>query len=127
MIKKNGKVVGTRPEQLFDEFQLAQGLGLVHDVELPFTDNGTRYVFQLDFARPTDSTFDIDFEIDGAAYHSSDIQLKKDAWKDAVKNRHGLKVVHVPASVCERVHWDYLRASVNRAILSKEATVKIAG
>jgi hypothetical protein len=122
MIAKQGKSVGTRPETLFDQFQRSRGLGLVMNVSLPFHDAGARYDFQLDFAS---SALDVDYEIDGKEFHSSDRQVRKDAWKDGVKNAHGLKVVHVPAILTERHWWEYLEREIRRALASEERTVYI--
>jgi hypothetical protein len=125
MITKRGLVVGTRPERLFNEFQLDRGLGLVWNVTLPFSGGGMRYDFQLDFARPTESGFDVDFEVDGKAFHSSERQMRKDAWKDRVKNAQGMKVIHIPAILCEKVWWDYLDRAIARALLDPQPTVRI--
>lgn len=124
-IDKHGRTWGTLPERNFDAFQRSIGLGLVMNVSLPFNDDGRPYDFQLDFARPTDESFNIDFEIDGKAYHSSDRQARKDHWKDEVKNRQGLKVIHVPAILTERHWWEYLEKEITRALLSKEGTIYI--
>jgi hypothetical protein len=131
MITKRGLVVGTKPERLFDSFQKEQGLGLVWNVTLPFVTTDSegariRYYFQLDFARPIEpSGFDVDFEVDGKAFHSSDRQVRKDAWKDSVKNKQGLKVIHVPAVLCEHIWWPYLAREIARALISKEPTIYI--
>ena len=126
MIARNGKTWNTRPERRFNEYQVSRGLGLVQNVSLLFTDidmEGARigYDFQLDFARPTDHTYDIDFEIDGKGHKD-----KADRWKDGVKNRQGLKVIHIPGVLTERKWWAYLDKALNAAMLSSDATVYIA-
>lgn len=125
MIAKNGKVWNTIPEQRFAKFVSMKHLGLVQNIDLPFADEGVHYDFQLDFARRTvDGGYDIDVEIDGPN-HDSDIMHQKDLWKDWVKNRQGLKVIHVPAELTKRKWWDYLETELNRALLSPKGSVYI--
>lgn len=127
MIDRNGKAWNTKPERLFNEFQLTRGLGLVQNRSLPFSDGGIHYRFQCDFLRPIDHptmTYDVDFEIDGP-HHDSQINRNKDIWKDDIKNRAGLKVVHVPAELTNRKWWGYLDKEIARALLSSLGSVYI--
>ena len=126
MIARNGKTWNTRRERRFNDYKISRGLGLVQNVSLPFVDvdlEGARirYDFQLDFARPSDSTYDIDFEIDGKGHKD-----KTDHWKDGVKNKQGLKVIHIPGVLTEKKWWAYLDNALNAAMLSTDATVNIA-
>lgn len=112
MISKHNKVWNTEPERFFNSYQILRGLGLIQNVTLPFTWEGQRLSFQCDFVTPN---HEIDFEIDGAKYHSSVRQQQKDKWKDGIKNGGGLKVIHIPAEICRKKWWPYLDAQIHRA------------
>jgi hypothetical protein len=127
MISRAGKIWNTEPEQRFNEYQLSRGLNLVQNKTLPFVAENRagqlqRYDFQCDFLRPMEPTgFDIDFEVDGKGHKE-----KNDPWKDAVKNKAGLKVIHVPGEFTKRKWWAELDKALNAALLSKDATVNLA-
>ena len=126
MITRQGKAWNTEPERNFDDYQRDRGLGLVMNRSLPFAAENRegvmqRYDFQCDFLRPTDTTFDIDFEVDGKGHKE-----KNDYWKDKVKNRAGLKVIHIDGELTKRKWWPELDRAINAALLSKEPTVRIA-
>ena len=120
MIARNGKKWNTAPERNFEEYQRSRGMGLVQNVNLPFG----AWVFQLDFAHPFELGWDVDYEVDGP-YHGSDIQQAKDSWKDALKNRQGLKVVHIPAILTNKKWWPYLDEMLPKALLSVSPTVYV--
>jgi hypothetical protein len=117
MIARNAKFVDTEPERMFDAYQKSRAMGLVQNVVLPFTDEALHYEFQLDFARPFDGTYDIAFLIDGP-YHQTARIGRKDAWKDRVMNRQGLKVVHIPSELTSKKWWGYLDGEIAKALLS---------
>ncbi|MDE1854619.1 MAG: hypothetical protein KGI38_12865 [Thaumarchaeota archaeon] len=125
MISRQGKAWNTEPERNFDLYQKSRGLNLIMNRSLPFVAENRegvnqRYDFQCDFLRPTDESFDIDFEVDGRGHKE-----KNDPWKDAVKNRSGLKVIHIDGELTKKKWWDELDRAISRAILSKEPTVRI--
>ena len=125
MIQRNAKLSQTLPERQFNAYQESRGLNLIQDRRLPFDENGIHYDFQCDFLRATDESYDVNFEIDGEEFHSSPIQLRKDAWKDKIKNAHGLKVIRIPAILTQRRYWPYLDSELPKALLSKEKVVRI--
>jgi hypothetical protein len=126
MISRAGKVFNTACERRFDEFQRERGLGLIQNRTIQIRSANKEgidmsYTFQLDFARPDDSSFDVDVEIDGDG-HSS----KNDDWKDAVKAGAGLKVIHIPGELTKPRWWDYLAQEYDRAIMGIEKVVYIS-
>ena len=128
MIARNGKRWNTKPERQFREFGERFGMGLIQNRSLPFTDGVLHYEFQCDFLRPIDRpdiTYDVDFEIDGP-HHDTDINRNKDIWKDDIKNKAGLKVIHVPAELTKRKWWDYLNREIEKALLSPLGSVYIS-
>ena len=128
MIARNGKKWNTLPERQFKKFQEHYGLGLIQNVNLPFTDGVLHYDFQCDFLRPVDHptlTYDVDFEVDGP-HHDSDINHSKDLWKDDLKNKAGLKVVHIPAELTKRKWWKYLDGEIRKALLNPFGSVYIS-
>ena len=118
MVMRNGKKWNTKPERLFNEYQESRGMGLVQNVSLPFAGQHETLTFQLDFARPTDHTYDIDFEIDGKGHKD-----KWDRWKDEIKNRQGLKVIHIPGVLCEKKWWQVLDEQLPQAMISPTGSV----
>ena len=113
-------------------------MGLMQDRDFDVSFEGRAFTFQLDFARPLDwesyrvtgfsncgNKYDLDVEVDGRDYHSSDIQRRKDNWKDGIKVAHGLKVIHIPAEICERKWWDYLDSEYTKALESVEGAIYI--
>lgn len=119
MISRQGKIWNTKPEQLFNEYQLSRGLNLVQNHTLPFVAENRQglpqqYDFQCDFLRPTDSHFDVDYEIDGRGHKE-----KNDPWKDEVKAKAGLRVIHVPGVLCEKKWWPYLDRQLPMALLQR--------
>jgi hypothetical protein len=138
MIDRNGKKWNTRPERLFNEYQISRCLGLIQNVNVGMVakDRDGRencFVFQLDFARPKDrdryaatgfhdldAGYDVDYETDGDGH-----KAKNDAWKDEVKNAHGLKVLHIPGWLCEKKWWGNLDAAIPKALASGKMAVNL--
>lgn len=128
MMGLRGKSTHTLPERQFNAYQESRGMALLWDVSLKFVDDddGQEYDFQCDFLRPTDRSYDVDFEVDGEKFHTSSRQMQKDDWKDRLKNRQGLKVIHIPAILTQKRHWSYLDAQIANALLVKQRSVRIA-
>ena len=134
MIQKASKSSHTVPEKAFNAYQESRGMNLYWSKEgesYVFTDRlGEIYDFQLDFIKlknAWDDIIDIDFEIDGSKYHSSDRQMRKDAWKDDIKALRGVKVIHIPAAITAKRFWPYLDAEIKKALESKEMVIHIDG
>ena len=126
MISRNGKVYNTEPERNFKEFARQHGLNVCQNVTLTFhEDGGEVYDFQCDFLVPTEEWFSTDFEIDGP-YHETDRAHRKDLWKDFIKAKRGLKVIHVPAVLTEKKWWPYLDSEIIKALAGKSRSVFIA-
>lgn len=124
----------SKAEVLFNDYQESRGLGLIWGKTLPFYDyeNKSSWNFECDFLNPTDSgSFDIDFEIDGEHYHRTkvvngiQVSAGTDAWKDAVKNANGLKVIHIPAPIVEKKFWSYLDEMIPKARIDRRGSVII--
>lgn len=103
-------------------------MNLVWGCTLPFYDPRSKqtFTFEMDFVHPTNQSYDVDYEVDGEAFHGSIAQQNKDAWKDKIKNEHGIKVIHIPAELTmQKKWWKYLDQMLPKAVLSKEGTVRI--
>lgn len=140
MIDRRGKTFNTAPERNFQAF--------VDFYHLPYKMNESRdfwaenrrgvralYSFQMDFVEfadpsvfttwkvtghvPANATIKEDVEIDGDG-HSE----KNDPWKDGVKNRENIKVIHVPGSMTRRKMWPKLLDFIREARASSDMTVK---
>ena len=127
MIDRANKTWDTDPERNFAEYCKSREILVVQNKTLPFVapnraERLQRYDFQCDFLRPAihGTTYDIDFEIDGKGHKD-----KNDDWKDSVKNRSGLKVIHIDGELVKKKWWGELDRALNAAILSKEPTVRI--
>lgn len=126
MIDRANKIWDTEPERNFAEYCRSREILVVQNKTLPFVApnrQGTlqRYDFQCDFLRPSrQTTYDIDFEIDGKGHKD-----KNDEWKDGVKNRSGLKVIHIDGELVKKKWWVELDKTLNAAILSKDPTVRL--
>jgi hypothetical protein len=109
----------SQPEKDFNDYQESRRMGLIWDKTLPFEAGDARihFDFQCDFLRPTKTSFDIDFEIDGEAFHSSDREKNKDKWKDRIKNEQGLKVIHIAAELTRPKWWSYLDEKIPKALI----------
>ena len=124
MISKQGKVWNTEPERNFQLYQLSRGMGLVQNRSFHVVQNGTPYDYQLDFAHATEEGWDYEVEVDGVN-HDSEINHRKDLWKDFVKAKNGLKVIHVPAVLTEKKWWPYLDSEFAKALTSKSRSIWI--
>ena len=121
---------GTAPslaEKQFNEYQKSRGMNLIWGCTLPFYDpeKGMTYDFEMDFVHPTDQSYDLDFEVDGEAFHGTERAINKDNWKDRIKNDYSIKVIRVPAVLCQKKWWNYLDAMLPKAVLSKQGSVRI--
>ena len=120
MIARANKKVDTKPERQFKAYAESRKMELIQDVKVVCGG----FDFQLDFAHSAYHTFDYEIEIDGP-YHDSGRQLAKSLWKDALKNRQGLKVVHIPAILTNKKWWPYLDQMLPKALLSVSPTVYV--
>src|SRR2546426_11486022 len=135
MIQKAAKSSHTAPERAFNAYQESRGMNLLWDKLLEFVTYDPDYfpiTFQCDFVHFNgislkDEHYDIDYEIDGEKFHSSGRQKRKDDWKDKIKARAGIKVIHIPAAVTAKRYWPYLDAEIKKALESKEMIIHIAG
>ena len=118
MIDRNGRVYDTKPERQFRAFATKFGLRVVQNQTISIAADNQTYSFQCDFLTPNDSGWAVDYEIDGPT-HESDINHKKDLWKDFIKARTGLKVIHVPAVLCNKEWWGYLSKEIDKALKDK--------
>lgn len=139
MIDRAGKAFNTSVERDFQAF--------VDFYRLPYKMNESRdfralnrrlemqtYSFQMDFVEfadpslfstwratgflPFDAKVKTDLETDGKDHKDAN-----DPWKDAIKNRYGIKVVHVPGFLCRRKMWPELKTALNVGLRQKEMTV----
>ena len=83
------------------------------------------YDFEMEFVHPTDQSYDLDFEVDGEAFHGTDRAIQKDDWKDRIKNDYSMKVIRIPAVLTVRKYWKYLDEEIPKAVLSKQGSVRI--
>ena len=138
MIQRRGKQWDTLPERQFKDFNRKHGLGFAQNQSISVSDEGEYYTYQLDFARPLNwrqylitgffepkEGYDVNVEIDGPD-HDSERAHRKDLWKDFIKAKHGLKVIHVPAVLCNPKWWDYLKGQMDKAIAGQSRSVWIA-
>ena len=139
MIQKNKKVWNTQPERNFLEYSRERRMGLIQNVTLNLQWEGRPISFQCDFARPLDWKnynvtgfhdnalgFDTDFETDGAKFHSSMRQMRKDHWKDSIKVASGYKVIHVAGELTERKWWAYLDEHIPKLLAKPMGAYYIA-
>src|SRR5437870_3640855 len=101
MIQKAAKSSHTAPERAFNAYQESRKMNLSWSKENErhlFMDRitGEAWNFQLDFIGSKLGfdgldIIDLDIEIDGSRYHSSDRQMNKDDWKDRIKAESGVK------------------------------------
>ena len=132
MIQRANKKFNTKGERQFDEYQQSRVMGLYHGargegLNLSFYDEVVvkYFEFQCDFLRPRYpglafstsylGSYDVDFEVDGKGHKE-----KWDEWKDALKAKAGLKVIHIPEAVTKEAHWPYLDKQIQKALDSKE-------
>ena len=137
MIQKADKKWDTHPERLFRLFARSHNLAVVQNQSETFVFDDEPYTFQMDFVRPKkwedylmtgfyspEEGFDVDFEIDGPA-HDSEQNHRKDIWKDFVKAKWGIKVIHIPAVLCEKAWWPYLDKEIQKALRETSRSVWI--
>lgn len=123
MISRANKYTNTKGETQFNEYQLSRSMKLRHDVRLSFFDpRAQMFTFQCDFLLanctfPTEvsSCYSVDFEIDGKGH-----KTKWDDWKDTLKVKAGLTVVHIPEPITASRYWYYLDAQIRQALFGTE-------
>jgi len=113
-------------EKKFNEYQESRGMGLEWDNDIDVEDwqTGDKYTFQCDFLHKNDmGEYDIDYEIDGRKFHK---KKTKEHWKDDLKNKKGLKVIHIPAEACvKKQFWAVLDDELPKAVLSEKPIIYI--
>ena len=131
MIDRNGKTFNTSIEQDFQAF--------INEHRLPFKQNESRdfqalnrrlemqtFTFQMDFVEfadpavfpawkatgylPTNAQVKTDLETDGKDHKDAN-----DPWKDAIKARSGIRVVHIPGFLCRKKMWPELKIALDTA------------
>ena len=128
MIKKAGKTFNTSVERQFQAFVDANSLPYKMNESRDFQALNRRlemqcFTFQMDFVEfadpavfpawkatgflPANAQVKTDLEIDGRDHKDAN-----DPWKDAIKSRKGIKVIHVPGFLCRPKMWPDLKESL---------------
>lgn len=118
MIDRAGKKFNTAVERGFQAFTDLYGLPFKMNESRDFQALNRRgqmqtYSFQMDFVEfldlsvfqtwkvtrhlPPNAPVKTDLEVDGDGHVD-----KNDPWKDAVKNRYGIRVIHTPGYLCKK-------------------------
>lgn len=131
----------SRPERLFNDFQLSRNMALLWDrtVDVYDPEEKRGYSYQLDFVEPRPGlvlwdevrkpdSYVVNFQIDGWKFHHTPTQLSRDKWEDEVKFANGLKkVIHIPEAITKPQHWAYLEAKIATARQSDKRAEYIPG
>lgn len=119
--KGNTKLEDTAPEQAFAKF--AKWLGYIVTKGEPVWVEGWR--LRPDFDMKLGRLVEIVILIDGR-YHWTDIQARKDEWRDRLYAKAGKKVIHIDAPlVMHKEYVEYLRQKFLDSILSPEQIIYI--
>ena len=112
--KDNEKFSHTKPEEDFKRFCDSKGYRVEWGVAIWVEGWRLRPDFDMKVAN---NEFVI--LIDGR-YHWTDIQAKKDRWRDELYQKAGKKVIHIDAGLTEERYWKYLADYFLEAITRAE-------
>ena len=139
MITKAGKLWNTTPERQFGDFADRYGLPFKQNESRDFRSLNRRLVmqtftFQMDYVEfedpavfsarkatgylPSTAKIKTDLEVDGHDHKDAN-----DPWKDAIKNRSGIRVRHIPGWLCKPKNWPTLKEALTIAQRQPEMTV----
>lgn len=131
IIDRYGKKFNTSIERQFQDFAEANSLPYKMNESRDFLAENRRgelqvFSFQLDFVEfaepgvfatwkvtgylPTNVAVKTDIEVDGEGHKD-----QNDPWKDRIKNRYGIRVIHVPGYLCRPKQWPVLLECLRNA------------